>query len=152
MQGILGRAGEVIDFEPSSLYTSLQELQELQVAFTNEEISMAVSQLENNKASGPDGLTNEFLKVYWDLLKTDVMSMFQCFYNHNLDLTEINLANIIMVPKKEIADQVGDFQLISIINLIPKLISKVLANRLKKWLPILISTNQSAFVHYRHIA
>lgn len=62
---------EVIDFDPQSLYAPMQELEDLEVTFTTEEVSFAVSQLANNKASGPDGLTNKFLKVYWDLLRVE---------------------------------------------------------------------------------
>lgn len=47
---------------------------------------------------------------------------------------------------------VGEFRPISIINLIPKLISKVLANWFRPWLPQLISPNQTAFIKGRSIA
>jgi hypothetical protein len=52
------------------------------------------------------------------------------FYSHNLDLTRLNSANFIMVPKCDKPETVGDYQLISVINQLPKLISKILANRL----------------------
>ena len=56
-----------------------------------------------------------------------------------------------MIPKKENAVQVGDFRPISVMNAIPKLISKLLANRLRGHLPNLISSNQTAFVQGRQI-
>ena len=47
---------------------------------------------------------------------------------------------------------VNDFRPISILNLVPKLISKILANRLCHKLPDLISTQQTAFIKGRQIA
>lgn len=80
------------------------------------------------------------------------MAIFASFYNLDLDLSGINMKNIVMIHKKEVAESVQDFRPISIINLVPKLISKVLANRLRPYLPTLSSVHQSAFVKGRHIA
>lgn len=57
-----------------------------------------------------------------------------------------------MIPKKDNPQTTADFRPISVLNLIPKLISKILANRLRLVLPSLISSNQTAFVHGRQIS
>lgn len=77
--------------------------------------------------------------------------IFDDFWICNLDLSETNKANIVMIPKKPNSATVGDFRPISIINLIPKLITKVLANRLRSVLPDLVSAQQTAFTRDRHI-
>jgi Reverse transcriptase (RNA-dependent DNA polymerase) len=79
-------------------------------------------------------------------------NLFQAFYHNNIDLAPINKANIVMIPKKEGPQRIGDYRPISVINLFPKLLSKVLANRLTSKLPSLISINQTAFMGGRHIA
>ena len=57
-----------------------------------------------------------------------------------------------LVPKKEKAGTVNDFRPISIISLIPKILSKILANRLSPLLQELISHRQTAFLKGRLIA
>ena len=78
--------------------------------------------------------------------------MFDQFYKGELDLKPINESNIIFIPKTDTPLTTADYRPISVINLIPKLISKVLSNRLRVVLPDLISANQTAFVHGRQIS
>lgn len=80
------------------------------------------------------------------------MGIMHGFHAHTIDLSTINKANVVMIPKKETLDSMGDFRPISVINMMPKLISKVLANRLRSKLPQLILPNQTAFIKGRQIS
>jgi hypothetical protein len=64
----------------------------------------------------------------------------------------MNFTHIALVPKITNPVKVTDFRPISLCNVIYKLISKVLANRLKVWLPKIISPYQSAFIQGRLIS
>lgn len=130
MNSILGSYTLVAEFDTAVLYPTNPDLTFLQEPFSTQELQMAVQQLANNKSSGPNGLPNEFLKLYWNDLKQEIESIFGNFFENRLDLRSCNVANIIMVPKTEVSKNTADFRPISIINLIPKLISKVLSNRL----------------------
>ena len=63
----------------------------------------------------------------------------------------INRTNIAPVPKNKNPQRMTDFRPINLCNVVYKLISKTLANRLKTILPYIISENQSAFVANRLI-
>lgn len=56
------------------------------------------------------------------------------------------MTQIILLPKKEGAYKVKEFRPISLCNVVMKIISKVLANRLKECLTSVISQSQSAFI------
>ena len=57
-----------------------------------------------------------------------------------------NYTFIILIPKKSKPERISEFRPISFCNVVYKLISKVLANRPKQVLDVVISTYQCAFV------
>ena len=63
----------------------------------------------------------------------------------------MNYTHIALVPKKNDPQSLGDFRPISLGNVISRLFSKVLANRLKQILPRVISDAQIAFIPERII-
>ena len=84
-----------------------------------------------DKAPGPDGFTGAFLKACWDIIKNDIMDAANAFHSlRTSNLQLINSASIILIPKKDGADAVGDFRPISLIHSFAKVITKALVLRL----------------------
>jgi hypothetical protein len=67
------------------------------------------------------------------------------------DLNLVNKANIILLPKKEGADNIRDFRPISLIHIIAKIVTKILTLQLAPLINQLIFTCQSAFIKKRSI-
>jgi hypothetical protein len=65
---------------------------------------------------------------------------------------EINQTFIALIPKKMQPITPQDFRPITLCNVIYKIISKSLADRLKPHLPSYIDHSQAAFIKNRHIS
>lgn len=148
----LGQTGSTLNFRPEALYVRNEELSDMNEPFSYQEVTMAVKALAPNKASGPDGLTSEFMQKNWIVLSAQVMEIMQAFHANSIDLSLINKANVVFIPKKDSLEFVTDFRPISIVNIVPKLISKILASRLACKMPELISPYQTACIKGRQIS
>lgn len=101
------------------------------------------------KSPGFDGLNSGFYQAYWRVVGADVTELCQNFLSTG-ELSEgINRTLVCLIPKIKKPQQMQDMRPISLCNVLIRILSKVLANRLKSCLPGLISDNQSAFVEGR---
>jgi hypothetical protein len=119
--------------------------------FQRQEVDHAIKQMGPLKAPGPDGMSPIFYQTFWDSVGNDVSSAILSCLNSGNILKSINHTYITLIPKKQNPTKVTDFRPISLCNVIYKILSKVLTNRLKSILPHIISETQSAFVPGRLI-
>jgi hypothetical protein len=118
---------------------------------SNEEVSLALSQMAPMKSPGPDGYPAAFYQDHWDLMGEEViMAVREFFCNGNFD-HNVNFTHIAFVPKNKNPTRVSDYRPSSLCNVVYKILAKVMANRLKLVLPSIISCNQSAFIPGRLI-
>uniref|UniRef100_A0A2N9GPG8 Reverse transcriptase domain-containing protein n=1 Tax=Fagus sylvatica TaxID=28930 RepID=A0A2N9GPG8_FAGSY len=125
--------------------------QRLLQPFTADEVRMALFQMHPSKAPGPDGMSSFFFQKYWNIVGADVVAAVLSVLNSGKILRKINLTHISLIPKKKNPERMSEYRPISLCNVVYKIISKVLANRLKVVLPCIISDSQSAFVPGRLI-
>lgn len=118
---------------------------------TEQEIEEAAFAIHPDKAPGPDGMNAGFFRHHWSTIKESVSSHVKVFFEHNCLDPKINHTHICLITKIENPSTVKDYRPISLSNVAYKIISKILADRLKPWLHRIISENQSAFVMGRQI-
>jgi hypothetical protein len=123
----------------------------LLAVYTVEEISMALHQMPPLKTPGPDGFSSYFYQQNWAMVHPEVCSAILHFLNTGVMDDSINNTHIALIPKTAQSNSVTEFWHISLCNVIYKLITKVLANKLKVVLPDIISPTQSAFIPGRLI-
>ncbi|XVF47270.1 hypothetical protein PTKIN_Ptkin03bG0096000 [Pterospermum kingtungense] len=78
-----------------------------------------------------------------------VIEVVQSFFHSGRLLRELNMTDIVLIPKVKRPEDVSQFRPISCCNFAYKIISKVMVNRLKPFMGELITENQSAFMEKR---
>lgn len=116
---------------------------------TEDEIRKVLFKIPGNKAPGPDRYTAEFFKQAWPILGKDLVIAIQSFFVKDFLPKGVNTTILALIPKREEAKEMKDYRPISCCNVLYKVISKILAHRLKVILPSLITPNQSAFIKDR---
>jgi hypothetical protein len=84
--------------------------------FSVKEVFEAISQMELNKAAGPDGFPAEFYQTFWEVIKDDLMAMFVQFQQGTLPLYKLNFGVITLLPKKENVVQIQQYSPICLLN------------------------------------
>lgn len=106
---------------------------------TLEEIRFALFQMHPTKAPGIDGFHALFFQKFWDIKCDDVVGLVKTWWRGNLDLKSINKTCISLIRKCNEPKNMTKFRPISCCNVIYKIISKVMANKLKCFLGEIIS-------------
>lgn len=116
-----------------------------------EEVYEAILSLSDSSAAGPDGYNGHFYRIYWDIIKDDFYEAIKEFFA-GFDLTmDWTSTLIIPIPKVDNPESFKDLHPINLCNFSSKGISKLLASRLAKVLPYIISSEQSGFTKGRLI-
>ena len=119
--------------------------------FTEEEILAAVSGLNDNKAPGPDGFPLAFWSFSWDFVKEEVIGFFREFFQHDQFVKSLNATFLVLVHKGSTVKDLKDLRPISLVGNLYKILAKVLVNRIKRVMRLIISQSQNAFVEGRQI-
>jgi hypothetical protein len=140
-----------IGFDLSELLTSDVQLHELESPFTKLEIDSIIKLLPSDKSPGPDGFNTNFIKKCWHIIAPDFYDLCDKFHHGEVCLRSINGSFIVLIPKMENPQKVGDYRPISLLNNSMKILTKLLANRLQPFMPRLIHKNQYGFIRGRSI-
>ena len=124
---------------------SLDQKQFCEGNLTEKELFTALKSMENNKSPGNDGLTKEFYIAFWtEIKKTFSCVCTSCFRKGRAKYITKTSCYKIKRKKDRYKRLIKNWRPFSLLNIDMKLITKVLATRLKKVLPSLISPHQTA--------
>ena len=120
-------------------------------AFSEEEIRDAVWLCDGSKCPGPDGFNLNFIKESWEIIKDEVVEAMAFFHESGCIPKGCNASFVALVPKVRDPTYLEQYRPISLVGVMYKVISKVLAERIKKVLAAIIDECQSAFLKDRVI-
>eukprot|EP00253_Pinus_taeda_P018012 PITA_18012 len=132
------------------LLVSLEDNSVLINPITEEEIIKVIWNMDSDKAPRPDGFTIHFYKTCWDIIKMDLLKMIKGFMKKAKVGGGTNSTYLALIPKETNPKTFTRFRPISLCNASYKILAKLLANRIKRLLNRLISSNQGGFVEGRH--
>nr|KYP69874.1 Retrovirus-related Pol polyprotein LINE-1 [Cajanus cajan] len=140
--------------EPFSLTNAFPRLNEdelstLETPISNGEIHNAVKSMSGFKAPGPDGLQAVFFKSQWDIVGNAVCKLIHEIEAVPSRVADINETLIVLVPKTENVSSLKQMWPISLCNVSYKILTKVLANRLRQVMEKLVHPNQCSFIPNR---
>ncbi|CAI5998615.1 unnamed protein product [Closterium sp. NIES-65] len=127
------------------------EVAELSADWTEEEVKHAFSAMAANKSPGKDGLPKELFEAHWDLLGKGFMALAKDFARTAVLSREVKEAVTILLHKKGDKDQLNNYCPITLLNFTYKVLARVMADRMKKYLGRVISPEQYGFLPGRRL-
>lgn len=134
-----------------SLNNNNENIMDCPTAPDKDEVLQVLKGMKKNASPGPDGLNVAFYLSAWKWIGEDITKLVQDFYARGKLHPQLNKTCITLIPKKENANIPQDFRPISLCNVVYKIITKTLANRLKDLLPDYIHESQQAFIQGRRV-
>ena len=129
-----------------------QENALLSAEITIEELHDVVLKSKNNKTPGPDGFSNEFLKIFWPDIGLLLLKLMKSYREKGI-IDENHISGIITcIPKgNKLRSELKNWRPITLLNSIYKFYSSVLSERIKPLLSKLIHPDQKGFIYGRFI-
>ena len=104
---------------------------------TIDESSFAVKNMNTNKSPGPDGLTVEFYRKFWNLLSPYLVRVYNACFEAGEMCDSMKMSNTRVIFKKGDWMSLKSWRLISLLNVDYKICSKAISVRLSKVLNLL---------------
>jgi hypothetical protein len=123
----------------------------LTAPFSEEEVKVAIFQMEHNTAQGQDGFPVEFYKKFWDIIKGDLMTMFQELHSGDLPLFSLNFGVILLILKAQEVNPIQQYRLMCLLNVSYKIFTKVATNRINQVANRIISPSHTMFMRGQNI-
>ena len=134
--------------------TKLNEIQQLKLEgeLTNSEILAALKCMKNEKSPGPDGITTEFLKFFWNDLGDFLVKALNFGYRTGSLSVSQKQGLITCIPKGNKPKRfLKNWRPITLLNTAYKLGAAAISKRIKAVLPNIINEDQKGFVTGRYI-
>ena len=117
------------------------------------EVRSAIFSMKNGKTPGLDGLSVEFYKEMWHIIKAEFLQVVKYILQCDVKvlLKNINSGVITLIPKGSDLSDIINWRPITMLNVDYKIFAKIITNRIKPLLSKIISPEQFCGVEGRSI-
>ena len=140
-------------FENLTINNTLTETdrQKCEGYITKQEYLSAVAKIKNNKSPGPDGIPNEFHKMFSKELSAFLITVFnECFDKGTITFSQ-KISVVALIHKKGSKYDLKNYRPISLTCTDYKILAQILADRMHTILDKVISFDQSGYVKGRFL-
>ncbi len=109
------------------------------------ELDNSINGANMKSAPGPDGITNPFIKHFWNLFRVPLLKYANNCYQNDTLSDSFRRARIRLIPKKGNTKHLKNWRPISLLNCFYKIISRAFTNRLKDYMDKLTPIAQKGY-------
>ncbi|CAI5481406.1 unnamed protein product [Closterium sp. Yama58-4] len=120
--------------------------------WSEKEVQQAFRSMAKNKAPGRDGLPKELFETHWDVLGKHFMGLVESFTASSSIPASTKDAVTILLHKKGGRDQIENYRPITLLSFTYKVLARVVADRMKRFLHEVISPEQYGFLPGRRLS
>ncbi|XP_063765417.1 transposon TX1 uncharacterized 149 kDa protein [Eleginops maclovinus] len=124
---------------------------DLEAELSAQELQEALQSMQSGKAPGIDGLPADFYKVFWPVMGDDLLDVLRDSLSKGRLPLSCRRAVLTLLPKKGDLQELGNWRPVSLLCTDYKLLSKVLATRLRRVMEHVIHVDQTYCVPSRLI-
>jgi len=147
----LSTCDQVKEVSLYSRFVTENEVEALYSPILFGELKVVLSMFKRDKSLWPEGWTIEIFIHYFDLVGGDLLEMVEEVRIKGIISDDLNSTFLALIPKVNKPQTFGDYMPISLCNLCYKVITKIIANRLKPLLSRSLSEEQLGFMKGRRI-
>jgi hypothetical protein len=129
-----------------SRMVSPEEAQLIAAHCTKEELFDVIKCFKREKSPGLDGWSVELFLHFFDLMGQDILDVIEDSRRIGKVSSKLNKTFVVLIPKANFPRHFKDFCPISLCNLCYKIISKLIAGRLRPFLSWALSEEQLGFL------